>query len=270
MTAVFLKDIVVEKKAELSIQKAKTSLDVLREMIAEDPIGEKISFKNALRRRAKEPIHFIAEIKKASPSKGIIRENADILDISKNYTSCGASAISVLTDEKYFHGSLEDLNKVSHKTELPVLRKDFIIDMYQIYEAKANGASAVLLIVAILDKDQLMEFQQLARSLGLDVLVEVHTKNELNIAIEAGVEIVGINNRDLRTFKVDLNTSKDLIEHVPDETLAVVESGIHTRQDVLYFENLRVDALLVGEALMGAPDIREQLCILMGKEYDMD
>ena len=209
-------------------------------------------------------IAIMAEVKKASPSKGIIRADFDALGIAKIYAENGAAALSVLTDEKFFGGSADDLTRISHAVGRPILRKDFTIDPYQICEARALGASAVLLIVSILTPGELSSFLATSRALGLDALVEVHDKEELTVALDAGAEIIGINNRNLKTFETSLDTTYALIPHIPDGVLKISESGIDTREDVASVKDAGADAVLVGESLMRASDIGAKLRELLG------
>ncbi len=197
-----------------------------------------------------EKIAVIAEIKKASPSAGVITASFEPIEIAKKYEQAGANAISVLTDTKFFQGKLEDLRNVRGAVSLPLLRKDFIWDRVQIAESAANGADAILLIVAALTQDQLVRMLKAATEYRLDALVEVHSVDELQRALEAGAEIIGINNRDLTTFDVDLTTTEKLCRQVPDEMVLVSESGIKTPADVARMKACGVDAILVGEALM--------------------
>ena len=206
-----------------------------------------------------EKLAIIAEIKKASPSAGVISESFDPVVIAKNYERDGANAISVLTDSKFFQGSLEHLRNVRNTVSLPLLRKDFIWDRVQIAESATNGADAVLLIVMALTQDQLVRLLKAAKEFRLDALVEVHSLDELQRALEAGAEIVGINNRDLTTFDVDLAVTEKLCREVPDEIVLVSESGIKTPQDVARLRACGVDAILVGEALMRHEISIEQL-----------
>jgi len=199
---------------------------------------------------SEEKIAVIAEIKKASPSAGVIAKSFKPVEIAKNYEQAGANAISVLTDSKFFQGSLEHLRNVRNAVSLPLLRKDFIWDRAQIAESAANGADAILLIVAALTQDQLVRLLKGAKEYRLDALVEVHSIDELQRALEAGAEIVGINNRDLTTFDVDLGVTEKICREVPDEIILVSESGIKTPQDVAKVKACGVDAILVGEALM--------------------
>ncbi|MBN1294474.1 MAG: indole-3-glycerol phosphate synthase TrpC [Candidatus Latescibacteria bacterium] len=193
---------------------------------------------------------LIAEIKTASPSKGIIRDGVEIDEIAKIYEKNGASCISVLTDEKYFKGNLERLTKIKKVTSIPLLRKDFIIDEYQIYEARYAGADAVLLITACLDDVMMREFMEIAALLGLDCLIEVHDMEEMNRIQNFNIKLVGINNRDLKTFKTDLSTTGQLAEFAPEQALLVSESGINSSEDVKTVYNMGADAVLVGEAIM--------------------
>ena len=206
-----------------------------------------------------EVFAVIAEIKKASPSAGVIAKSFDPVEIAKNYERAGANAISVLTDSKFFQGSLEHLKNVRNAVSLPLLRKDFIWDHAQIAESAANGADAILLIVAALTQDQLVRLLKGAKEFRLHALVEVHRVDELQRALEAGAEIVGINNRDLTTFDVDLAVTEELCRDVPDEIVLVSESGIKTPQDVARVKACGVDAVLVGEALMRGEISIEQL-----------
>ena len=204
-------------------------------------------------------VSLIAEVKRASPSKGLIRPDFDPVALAREYEANGAVAISVLTDQHFFQGHLEHLRDVRQSVGLPVLRKDFILDPYQIYEARAAGADAVLLIVAALDDGDLTALHQLAGELGMTALVEVHGAAELERALAIGPRIVGVNNRDLRTFTVDLETTARLRTLVPADVLLVAESGIRTRTDVERLVSIGVDAMLVGESLLRANDIGRKI-----------
>jgi indole-3-glycerol phosphate synthase len=201
----------------------------------------------------------IAEVKKASPSAGVIASSFDPVEIAKNYEDGGANAISVLTDTKFFQGKLQDLADVRRAVSVPLLRKDFVLDEMQIAESAANGADAILLIVAALEQQQLVDLLRTAAAYRLDALVEVHARAELNRALEAGAKIVGINNRNLATFEVDLAVTEELCREVPDEIVLVSESGIKTPQDTARVKACGVDAVLVGEALMRREISIEQL-----------
>lgn len=197
---------------------------------------------------------FICEIKKASPSKGVIAEDFPYLSIAKEYEQTGAAAISILTEPEFFKGSIEYLKEISSAVKTPTLRKDFIIDPYQIYEAKLCGASAVLLIAEILEEEKLKAFLNLAESLGLSVLVESHSLPQLEKTLRCGAKIVGVNNRNLETFEVNLKTSLSLREYVPDDVLYVAESGIKTPEDIKLLSDYGVDGVLIGETLMRSKD----------------
>ncbi len=204
-------------------------------------------------------IKFIAEVKKASPSAGIIREDFNYLNIAKEYEAGGASAISVLTDKEFFKGDLKYLSEIKKTVSLPVLRKDFIIDPYQIYEAKAAGADLVLLIARILTKEQIDTFLALTHKLGMESLVEVHDIDELNTVLETEASIIGINNRNLDTFETNIETTLQLCHLIPEEKIIVSESGIKTRADVLNLEKAGIDAILIGETLMRSQDITQKI-----------
>ena len=207
---------------------------------------------------------MIAEVKRASPSAGTIRAGADAVEVAKIYHQAGARALSVLTDTPFFSGNLDDLTEVKEKVPLPVLRKDFLLEEYQILEGAAAGADAILLIVAILDPKALKRLITFTGELGLKALVEVHAERELDQALEAGAPILGINNRNLATLEVDLKTTERLIRGLPRDKIVVSESGIRSRQDVESLQRLGVHAVLIGEQLMSAPDIRKRVRELMG------
>lgn len=256
-----LDEICAKKREEVAARKATAPLKKLQEAAAETPPPRR--FLAALR----EPgISMIAEIKRASPSKGVFVENVDAVELAAVYERSGARAVSVLTDEPFFRGTLEDLRVVRANVALPCLRKDFVIDEYQIYEARAARADAVLLIVRILSDSQLSDYLKLAGLLGMDALVETHNADEIGRAIKAGAHIVGINNRDLDTFEVRLNTTLELKKLVPGGLALVSESGIHTRRDVCLLEDGGVDAILVGEALMTSRDIGAKIRELLGTD----
>jgi indole-3-glycerol phosphate synthase len=207
------------------------------------------SFRTALQ-SSDDKIAIIAEVKKASPSAGVIAQSFDPVEIAKNYERAGASAISVLTDEKFFQGKLEYLKKIREAVAVPLLRKDFVLDEIQIAEAAANGADAILLIVAALEQRQLVDLANAATNYKLDALIEVHSRGELDRALDAGAKIIGINNRNLATFDVDLRVTEELCRQVPDEIVLISESGIKTAHDVARVKACGVDAVLIGEALM--------------------
>ena len=205
-------------------------------------------------------VNIIAEFKRRSPSKGIIRPDADVLQIVKSYEAGGAAAISVLTEEDYFSGSLDDLRVVREAVKLPVLRKDFVFDEYQVYESAAAGADAILLIVAALDDCLLLDLRRLAEhTLGLDALVEVHTRDEMRRAVACGANLIGVNNRDLRTFEVSLETSLSLAREAPSEVLLISESGLRSREDLRRLHAAGYRGFLIGETFMRAPDPQQAL-----------
>lgn len=224
--------------------------------------GTGISFKEALEA---DGISFICEVKKASPSKGVIAQEFPYLEIAREYEEAGASAISVLTEPYYFMGSDRYLQEIVRQVKLPVLRKDFTVDEYQIFEARILGASAVLLICAILEKEQLREYIDIAHSMGMSALVEAHTGEEVDMALDAGAGIIGVNNRNLKTFEVDITTSGRLRALIPDEIIFVSESGIKTPEDVAALKAIGTDAVLIGEAFMRSTDKKRQLAILRGE-----
>jgi len=208
---------------------------------------------------------IIAEVKRRSPSRGVIREDFDPVRIAGEYERHGAAAVSVLTDETFFGGSEADLTAVKSAITLPVLRKEFIIDPWQIHETRAIGADALLLIAAILEENQLREYRELATSLGLASLVEVHDRREVEMALSAGAEIIGINNRDLRTFRTDIRTSLALAPLIPPDRIIVSESGIRSRAQIEVLRQAGINAFLIGEALVAASDSRAKLGKLLGR-----
>ena len=245
-------DKIVEKTEERIIEAKKNkSLDELKKEVLELGINEDFPFKKAL----KDPqIAIISEVKKASPSKGVIAEDFDYVAIAKEYEEAGASAISVLTEPYFFQGSNDFLKEISEVVSIPILRKDFVIDEYMIWEAKLLGASAVLLIVSILDIVQLKKFLDLAHDLGLSAIVETHDGNEIRTAMNVGAEIIGVNNRNLADFTVDIDNSINLRRCVSDNTIFISESGIKTKEDVRKLKENNVDAVLIGETLMKSND----------------
>lgn len=259
-----LDEIVSNKKEELKNRKISLPLSELKARIKDSPDTK--GFRNAIERREKKdgPVRLIAEIKKASPSKGIIREDFNPQGIAWIYEEAGASAISVLTEEKYFLGNIEYLSQVRNVVKIPILRKDFIIDHYQIYEARAFGADAVLLIASILDKTQIDEYLGNAKDLNMDAIVEVHDKKELEKALQTGADIIGINNRDLMTFKIDIGTTYRLKDEIPKDKVIVSESGINNRYDIVQMQKAGVDAVLIGTALMREEDIAKKIRELLG------
>lgn len=220
-------------------------------------------FRNALELNSQDGIAVIAELKKASPSRGLIRADFRPVELARELGNSGAAALSVLTDEEFFQGSLENLRAASSAVSLPCLRKDFIVDPIQILEARANSADAILLIVAALTDKELRLLAANARAIGLDVLCEAHDERELDRALAAGCDLIGVNSRDLRTFKVDIETSFRLVEKIPHNCLAVAESGIHSGADLARLRTAGYDAFLIGESLMKADHPGEALSQLL-------
>ncbi len=256
----FLNDI-VEHKKKLNLEK-KDFYQTLKNRLAGTDYTRYSLFKKQISKSGQ--INLIAEIKKASPSKGLIREDFDVLSIAKIYAEEKAAAISVLTEDKYFLGKPLYVKKVSEEIRVPVLTKDFIIDEGQIFEARWTGSSAILLIVAILTDRAIKQFYQLASKLDLDCLVEIHDKEELKRALDCGVEIIGINNRDLKSFNVDLKTSEEIIPLIPKDKVIVAESGISKFSEVKRLKDLGANAVLIGETFMREKDIRAKLREVMG------
>jgi len=251
-----LDNIVSKKKERLGYAKSRVPLRDLKSRIA--AAGKPRDFKRAIKRNSGERIKLIAEIKKASPSNGLIRDNFNPLEIASIYEK-KANAISVLTEEDYFQGSLEFIPKVKKATTIPLLRKDFIFDEYQVYEARANEADAMLLIAAILSKNQAEEYLHLAKELGLSALFEVHDLKELEIALLIDADIIGINNRNLKTLKIDINTTFEIKKEIPSDKTIVSESGIRTPDDILRLESAGIDAVLIGTSFMEAADIGKRI-----------
>jgi indole-3-glycerol phosphate synthase len=255
-----LDKIVATKRQEIDQARAQRPLAEIRAALKDAPPVR--SFFEALAKPG--PIRLIAEVKKASPSKGIIRADFQPVEIAKIYEANGASCLSVLTDEHYFQGSLDYLRAIRQQVALPVLRKDFILDSYQLVEARAAGADAVLLIAECLDDCHLRSLHNEALELGMTPLVEFYEPANLPRVLEAGATLIGVNNRDLRSFQVDLEHTIRMREQIPSECLLVAESGIHSRQDVERLEAAQIDAMLVGERLMASPDIGLAVRQLLG------
>ena len=259
-----LDKILETKKIEITASKVTLSKGALDDQIAQ--ISDERDFVKAI--RIKQEINLssiIAEIKKASPSKGIIRENFNPKEIAKSYEEGGATCLSVLTDVEYFQGSPHYIQDVKKVCRLPVLRKDFIIDPYQIYESKALGADCILLIVAALDLKQLKEFESIAYSLGMSVLVESHDEKELEQALQLSTPLVGINNRNLKSFEVTLQTTINLVAHVPANKIAITESGIFNHRDIHLMNEHGIFTFLVGEAFMRDENPGQSLKALLQK-----
>ena len=249
--------IVADNLEEMEARKRLFPLTHLKRMALEQPPA--LDFASALHG---DHIKLIAEVKKASPSRGIIRPDFNPVEIALTYAGNGASAISVLTEARYFHGSLSylrDIRNALGNNSLPLLRKDFIVDPYQVYESRAYGADALLLIVAILTPEKLEELTELSHHLGMSCLVEVHNEAELEIALNSGAGVIGINNRDLTTFEVDLATTERLRPLITQGQIVVSESGIKNRGDIERLRELGVDAVLTGEVLVSAPDIAARM-----------
>ncbi|MDD5440037.1 MAG: indole-3-glycerol phosphate synthase TrpC [Candidatus Omnitrophica bacterium] len=246
-----LSKIIQEKRKTVEEAKNHCSQKELMEKVSR--LYVKSSFKKNIARG--HAINLIAELKKASPTRGIIRGDFNPVKIALTYQAQGASAVSVLTDERFFEGRLTYLKEVKERISIPVLRKDFIIDEYQIYESVLWGADAILLIADILTPEELKRYLELAKGLGLDVLCEVHNEEDIAKALDAGATIIGINNRDLHSFKVDIVTTQRLMRLIPDTKVRVSESGIRTYEDVMFLKSLGVNAVLIGEAFMEADDI---------------
>lgn len=220
----------------------------------------------AFEKALSEPgVSFICECKKASPSKGLIAAEFPYLRIAREYEAAGASAVSVLTEPKWFLGSDRYLEEIAASVKIPCLRKDFVVDAYMLYQAKLLGASAALLICAILSREQLKEYREICDELGLSALVEVHDEDEVGMALEAGARVIGVNNRNLKDFTVDTDVSARLRSRIPREALFVSESGVKDAEDVRKLAELGADAVLIGEALMRAPDKKEKLDGLRGR-----
>ncbi|MDP8260552.1 MAG: indole-3-glycerol phosphate synthase TrpC [Candidatus Gygaella obscura] len=248
----FLKKIIQQKKIRIDEKKNLLSLEQLKEKLNQAPAVR--DFKKAISKSSE--VSLIAEIKKASPSKGLIRSDFDVLEIIKAYETSGVQAVSVLTEEDFFQGSMENIRLVRENSQLAILRKDFILDSYQVFESRVFGADCILLIVSLLKKDLLVELIDLANSLGMNCLVEVHNEIELKRVLSLKKDfILGINNRDLQTFEVDIKTSEKMLPFIPKGNTIVVESGIRNYQDVLFLKFLRVNAVLIGETFMRSDNI---------------
>ena len=253
-----LTEIIAKKRERVSEAKKNVSPEDMRRFASE--VRSKATphaLRNALRL---DSINIIAEFKRRSPSKGVIRADADLVEMVQSYEAGGAAAISVLTEEDYFAGSLDDLRNVKAKVSLPVLRKDFVLDEYQVYESAAAGADAILLIVAALNEETLSHLRRLAEDeFGLDALVEVHTSDELKRAAACGARLIGVNNRDLRTFEVSLDTSLSLASQMPSGSVAISESGLHSSNDLQRLHQAGYHGFLIGETLMRADKPGEAL-----------
>ena len=250
-----LDTIIAHKRKELAIEQARVPLKDLEAKVRN--LSPTRDFQEAI--TGSGSVKLIAEVKKKSPSKGIIREDFHPVSIAGTYVENGAAAISILTDRHFFAGELDYLRAIRDAVDVPLLRKDFTIDPYHIYQARVAGADAILLIVAVLTASELRTFMGIATSLSLACLVEVHTREELAVALDVDAQIIGINNRDLRTFHTDIATTFELREAIPADRVVVSESGIYSREDVVRLQEAGVHAMLVGESLMRSPDIGEQV-----------
>ena len=245
-------DKIVEKtKKRIEVEKAVKPLEELKKEVSNLEINDEFPFRKALQ---SDDISIIGEVKKASPSKGLICKDFDYIQIANDYQEAGISAISVLTEPYFFEGSDEYLKEIAQNVSVPVLRKDFICDEYMIYQSRLLGASAVLLIVSILDIPQLKSYLDLARSLGLSAIVEVHDSDEIRKAVIVGADIIGVNNRNLKDFTVNLENSISLRRCVGEDIIFISESGIKSKEDIIKLKENNVDAVLIGEALMKSDD----------------
>ena len=251
-----LDKIVAKTKERLIEAKSNKSLEELKDEVSKLDINQEFQFKEALK---DSEIAIIAEVKRASPSKGLIAEDFDYIEIAKEYEQAGASAISVLTEPYFFKGSNDYLREIAENVKIPILRKDFTIDEYMIYEAKSLGASAILLIVSILDDVQLKQYLDLAHELGLSAIVETHDADEIKTAMGAGAGIIGVNNRNLADFTVNIENSVKLRRLVGDDMVFISESGIKTAEDVGRLKENNVDAVLIGETLMKSDDKKSMI-----------
>ena len=258
-----LNKIMQHKSEEVTYAKSQLPLVEVKAAAVDQDICR--GFVNALTSKvaSKKPA-VIAEVKKASPSKGIIREQFDPVQIAQSYAEHGAACLSVLTDEEFFKGHIQYMHQARNACSLPVLRKDFMLDEYQVFEARANGADCILLIVAALEDSLMQDLAGRATELGMDVLVEVHNATELQRGLQLDMPMIGINNRDLRDFTTALETTIDLLPGIPDDVLVVTESGIHTHDDVRLMQENKVNSFLVGEAFMRVPEPGEKLQELFG------
>ena len=260
-----LQTIATKTKERIEKQKILYPLEELKQACAQLPINQDFPFEQALR---KEGLSYICECKKASPSKGLIDEDFNYLQIAKEYEKVGARAISVLTEPEFFLGSDQYLQEIAQEVKIPCLRKDFVVDEYMIYQAKRLGAQAILLIVSLLDTQTLKQYLDIANSLGLSCLVEAHDEAEIKQAIDAGAKIIGVNNRNLRNFQVNVENTLNLRQAIPKEILMVAESGIQSRSDIALLEKAQIDAVLIGETLKKASDRQAKMAELRGEKNE--
>ena len=264
MAADILEKIAKEKRAQIEEEKKTIPLEKMKDLAMETKGKLKaFAFEEELK---KGKLSFICEVKKASPSKGVIAEEFYYKEIAKEYELAGADCLSVLTEPKFFLGCDKYLKEIRELVHLPILRKDFTVDIYQIYQAKVIGADAILLICALLDVEFMKECIQICNTLGLTALVEAHDETEIEMAIEAGARVIGVNNRNLKNFSVDIGNSAKLRKLVPEDVIFVAESGIKTREDIIAVEQEEVDAVLIGETLMRAEDKKKKLSELKGEK----
>lgn len=257
-----LDEIAIKTRERISEEKKKVSLEEIKKLANSMKVNNDFPFEKALK---KEGISFICEVKKASPSKGIIAEDFPYIEIAKEYEVAGAAAISVLTEPTYFKGSNEYLKEIKEQVKIPVLRKDFTIEEYMIYEAKVMGADAILLICSLLNDEELKDYLNLAHKLGISALVEAHDEEEVCRALRAGSRSIGVNNRDLKTFSVDIQNSIRLRKLVPKDVIFVSESGMKTPEDIARLIENGTDAVLIGETLMKSQDKQNMLASLKGE-----
>ena len=260
MKTMILDEIAQYALIRVNESKKRISMDEIIQTADKLPVNNDFPFKKAL---SGNDISFICEVKKASPSKGVIAENFPYLEIAKDYENAGADAISCLTEPFYFKGSNDYLKDIAKEVKIPVLRKDFTVDRYMVYEAKIMGASAILLICAILTEAEIKEYSELAGELGLSVLIEAHTEKEVETSLRYG-KIIGVNNRNLKTFEVDINTSLRLRNMVPKDYIYVSESGIRNAEDIKRLYENGTDAVLIGETLMRSADKKNTIAALRG------
>lgn len=260
-----LHEIAEKTKKRIQGQKEILSLETIKKQAYSMPNDQAFSFEKALKQKE---ISFICEVKKASPSKGIISKEFPYIEIAKTYEDCGAAAISVLTEPFYFLGHDRYLREIAKEVRIPIIRKDFTIDEYMIYEAKVLGAQAILLICALLDKKTMREYMKIAEELGLSVLVEAHDEEEVRQALACNARMIGVNNRNLKTFEVDIENSIKLRSLIPQNVIYVSESGMKTPQDIKRLRENGTDAVLIGETLMRSNSIQHELNVLRGNRIE--
>lgn len=250
-----LDQLVEATKVRIEKEKKEIPLEIVKEKALKMEKGD-FAFEKAIK---EGDISFICEVKKASPSKGVIAEDFPYVQIAKDYEEAGVNCISVLTEPDYFKGDKKYLKEISEQVSIPIIRKDFVIDEYMIYDGKIHGASCVLLICSILNRDTIKKYINICDDLGISALVEAHDENEIKMAIDAGARMIGVNNRDLKTFTVDIGNSERLRKLVPDDILFIAESGIKTNKDIKRLRDANVNGVLIGEAFMRAADKKKML-----------